>query len=135
MADSTISPGVQVLTSDGIFFELSGKRIAGVESYSTRYSNDVKMVDAFGQDTSIGYTLGSKKYTVDISRAYLEDTAIADGISFYDLQNFNFDLVIIKNGERTVYKSCVISEIGEDGSLKDKVVEKITLQALSRVKE
>ena len=127
--------GVKITTSDDIFFEVDGKRVAGVESYSTKYTNDVKMVDAFGQSTAIGYTIGSKKYTIDISRVYLEDTAIADGIDFYTLTDFGFNFVIIKNGSRTVYRDCIISDISEDGSLKDKVAEKITLMALDRIAE
>ena len=126
------TPSVKITTSDDIFFEVDGKRVAGVESYSTKYTNDVKMVDAFGQSTSIGYTIGGKKYTIDISRVYLEDTAIADGINFYTLTDFDFNFVIIKNGIRTVYKNCIISDISEDGSLNDKVVEKMTITALTR---
>ena len=129
------TPGVKITTSDDIFFEVDGRRVAGVESYSTKYTNDVKMVDAFGQSTSIGYTIGGKKYTIDISRVYLEDTAIADCIDFYTLTDFDFNFVIIKNGVRTVYKNCIISDISEDGSLKDKVAEKISLMALDRVVE
>lgn len=128
-------PGVKITTSDDIFLEIDGKRIAGVESYSTRYSNDVKLHDAFGQITPVGYSLGSRKHVLDLSRIYLEDTAIADGIDFYDLSDFDWNLVIVKNGKRTVYKSCVISEISEDGQLKDKVAEKISVMALDRVKE
>lgn len=126
------SPGVAITTSDDIFFEIDGKRVAGVESYSTKYTNDVKMIDAFGQSTSIGYTTGSKKYSIDISRVYLEDTAIADGINFYNLANFGFNFVIIKNGKRITYKGCIISDISEDGSLKSNVAEKISLLALDR---
>lgn len=132
MADTI---GVKVMTSDDIFFEIAGKRVAGVESYSTKYTNDVKTIDAFGQSTPIGYTIGSKKYTIDISKVYLEDTAIDDGIDFYSLSDYGFNLVIIKNGKRTVYNNCIISDISEDGALKDKVAEKITLMALSRVVE
>lgn len=127
--------GVKMMTSDDIFFEVDGKRIAGVESYSTKYTNDVKLHDAFGQSTSIGYTLGSKKYQIDISRAYLEDTAITDGIDFYAMTDLDWNLVIVKNGKRVVYKSCVISEISDDGNLKDRVVEKIAVMALDRVVE
>ena len=123
------------MTSDDIFFELNGKKIAGVESYSTKYTNDIKLVDVFGQNTPVGYTIGSKKHSIDISRVYLEDTAIADGINFYNLTDFDFNFVIVKNGKRVVYKNCVISDISEDGSLKDKVAEKITLMALDRVEE
>ena len=61
--------------------------------------------------------------------------AIADGIDFYTLTDFDFNFVIIKNGIRTVYKNCIISDISEDGSLKDKVAEKISLMALDRVVE
>ncbi len=129
------TPGVKIMTSDDIFFEVNGQRVAGVESYTTKYTNDVKLVDAFGQNTPIGYTLGSKKHTIDISRVYLEDTAIADGINFYNLADFDFNFVVIKNGKRTTYKYCVISDISEDGTLKDKVAEKITLMALDRVEE
>lgn len=123
--------GVKVTTSDDIFFEMNGKRVAGVESYSTRYSNDIKTHDAFGSKIPIGYSDGAQKHTIDISRIYLEDTAIKDGIDFYMLKDFNF--VIIKNGKRVTYKTCVISEIAEDGQLKDKVAEKITIMALERV--
>lgn len=130
-----MASGVKIMTSDDIFFELNGKRIAGVESYSTKYTNDVKMIDAFGQNTPIGYTLGSKKHSIDISRVYLDDTAIADGIDFYSLADLGFNFVVVKGGVRTVYKDCVISDISEDGSLKDKVAEKITLMALDRVVE
>lgn len=127
------TPGVKITTSDDIYFEVNGRRVAGVESYSTKYTNDAKVVDAFGQSTPIGYTFGSKKYTIDISRVYLEDTAIADGIDFYSLADLGFNFVVVKNGARTVYKHCIISDISEDGSLKDKVAEKITLMAIDRV--
>lgn len=129
------APGVRITTSDDIFFEVNGMRIAGVESYSTRYTNDVKLHDAFGQSTPIGYSNGSQKHSIDITRVYLEDTAIADGIDFYNLSNFDWNMVIIKNGKRTVYKSCIISEISEDGALKDRVAEKISVMALDRIVE
>lgn len=128
------SLGIKVATSDDIYIEMDGQRIAGVQSYSTKYSSDVKTVDAFGQSTSIGYTLGTKKYTIDITRAYLDNTAIADDIDFYDLANGDFNLVVIKAGNRVTYKNCIVSEIDEDGTLKEKVAEKFTIIALDRVK-
>ena len=127
--------GVAITTSNDIFLELNGKRIAGVQSYSTRYTNDVKTVDAFGQDVPIGYTRGKKSYSLDLTKVYLEDTAIADGIDFYSLSDGDFDLVIVKNGRRTVYKNCIVSSISEDGNLNDKVQEKMSLTALNRVVE
>ena len=127
--------GVKVTTSDDIFLELGGKRIAGVESYSYRFSNDTKMHEQFGSNTPYGYSKGTKTHTLDISRAYLEDTAIADGINFHQLVDTDFNFVIVKNGKRTVYETCTISEISEDGTLKDKVMEKVSFMATNRIEE
>lgn len=136
MADNNASGalGVSITTSNDIYFELDGKRIAGVQSYSTKYTNDVKTVDAFGQDVPIGYIRGKKAYSLDLTKVYLEDTAIADGIDFYSLSDGDFNLVVIKNGKRIVYKNCIVSSITEDGSLNDKVQERMSLIALNRVR-
>ena len=133
MADAPIT-GINVATSNDIFIEISGKRIAGIQSYSTKYNKDTKPVDVFGQDVPIGYIKGKKKYTLDLSRIYLEDTAVNDGIDFYDLADNQFNVVIIKNGQRVSYTDCIVTDIGEDGSLNDKVVEKMTISALTRKK-
>lgn len=133
MADPAV--GVTITTSNDIYIEISGKRIAGVQSYGTKYANDTKTVDAFGQDVPIGYIKGKKKYTIDLSRVYLEDTAINDGVDFYNLSDNTFSIVIVKNGIRTVYKNCIVTDISEDGSLNDKVMEKMTITALNRIVE
>lgn len=131
MAGTPIT-GINITTSNDIFIEISGKRIAGVQSYNTKYSKDTKPVDVFGQDVPIGYIGGKKKHSVDLSRVYLEDTAVADGVDFYALSDNQFNVVIIKNGKRIVYKDCIVTDISEDGSLNDKVVEKMTITALDR---
>ncbi len=133
MADTPIT-GVNVTTSNDIFIEISGKRIAGVQSYSIKYNKDTKPVDVFGQDVPIGYIQGKKKHTLDLSRVYLEDTAVNDGVDFYDLADNQFNAVIIKNGQRITYSDCIVTDVNEDGSLNDKVVEKMTISALTRKK-
>ena len=133
MADTPIT-GMNITTSSDIFIEISGKRIAGVQSYSTKYNKDTKPVDVFGQDISIGYIQGKKKHTLDMSRVYLEDTAVNDGIDFYDLADNQFNVVVIKNGQRITYSDCIVTDVNEDGSLNDKVVEKMTISALTRKK-
>ena len=132
MANTTPVTGVNITTSNDIFIEISGKRIAGVQSYSTKYNKDTKPVDVFGQDVPIGYIQGKKKYTIDLSRIYLEDTAVADGVDFYSLADNQFNVVVIKNGKRTTYGDCIVTDVSEDGSLNDKVVEKMTISALTR---
>jgi len=132
---SGIRQGVKVTTSDDIFIELNGKRIAGIQNYSTSFDNDTKIHDAFGSSTPVGWSKGVKRYTVDLSRIYLEDTAIKDGIDFHDLADSGFNIVIIKGSkERITYKDCSIKTINENGDLKDKVLESISVQALDRVK-
>lgn len=124
--------GVKVATSNDIYLTVNGMVIAGVQSYSTKITNETKFVDAFGHDTPIGYTLGKKSYTIDLTRVFLEDTAIADGIDFYILADSDFDLVINRNGKIVTYSSCIVSDITEDGNLNDSVQEKMTIMALSR---
>lgn len=126
--------GINIATSNDIFIEISGKRIAGVQSYSTKYNKETKPVDVFGQDVPIGYLHGKKKYTIDLSRVYLEDTTAKDGVDFYTLSDNAFNVVIIKNGKKVTYSDCIVTDISEDGSLNDKVVEKMTISALTRKK-
>lgn len=126
--------GIDITTSNDIFIEISGKRVAGIQSYSTKYNKETKPVDVFGQDVPIGYIQGKKKYTIDLSRVYLEDTAVNDGVDFYTLSDNKFNVVIIKNGKKVTYSDCIVTDIGEDGTLNDKVVEKMTISALTRKK-
>lgn len=126
--------GIDITTSNDIFIEISGKRVAGIQSYSTKYNKETKPVDVFGQDVPIGYIQGKKKYTIDLSRVYLEDTAVKDGVDFYALSDNKFNVVIIKNGQKVTYSDCIVTDIGEDGTLNDKVVEKMTISALTRKK-
>lgn len=124
--------GVKVSTSNDIYLTINGTRVAGVQSYSTKMTNETKFVDAFGQATPIGYTIGKKNYNIDLTRVFLEDTAIADGIDFYSLADNDFQLVINRNGRITTYKDCIVSDISEDGSLNDSVQEKMSIMALNR---
>lgn len=124
--------GVKVATSNDIYLSINGQRIAGVQSYSTKMTNETKFVDAFGHSTPIGYTIGKKNYSIDLNRVFLEDTAIADGIDFYSLADNDFQLVIDRDGKITTYTSCIVSDISEDGNLNDSVQEKMTINALER---
>lgn len=139
MKAGTPTTGIDVTTSTSISIEISGKTIAGVQSYNTKYTKDTKEVDVFGQDVPIGYIQGKKKYTIDLSRIYLEDTAAAEGIDFYDLSDNMFTVVIDKQGtngtKRITYSDCIVTDISEDGSLNDKVIEKMTVSALTRKTE
>jgi hypothetical protein len=117
-------------TSKDIFFELNGQKVAVVQSYNTSYSKEEREVDAFGQEDPVGYTPGKKQYTMRISKAYIFETAIADGINFYSLDNFEF--VIVKPDKRIIYSGCSITTIDEEGALNDIIAENISIRASKR---
>jgi hypothetical protein len=122
-------------TSKDIYFEITDsngvtKKVAVVQSYNTSYQKDDREVDAFGTSDPVGYTPGKKQHTIRISKAYITDAAIADGITFYFLDDFEF--VIVKPDKRIVYSNCSITGIEEEGSLNDVIAENINIRSLKR---
>jgi hypothetical protein len=117
-------------TSKDVYFELNGIKVAVVQSYNTSYSKEDKEVDAFGSADAVGYTTGKKQYTIRITKAYVTDAALADNISFYTIDNFEF--VIVKPNKRIVYSACSITGIEEEGSLNDIIAENISIRASKR---
>ena len=74
---------------------------------------------------------GPNRHVLELTRIYATDEALADGIDFYSLEDF--DLVICKPDRRVIYSSCQWSKIGETGSLGASVVEKVTVVAGRRM--
>jgi len=126
--------GVKLTTSDDIFIEVNNVRVAGVQNYNVDFTSNNKRHDAFGQRDGIGWSESEQEYTITLTRLYLEDTAINDGLDFYDIVNEQFNIVIDKNGKRTTYSTCSIQGIREVGDLKQSVMETLTVQALTRTK-
>lgn len=117
-------------TSKNVTFEVDSKTVAVVQSYSTSYSKEDREVDAFGADEPVGFTEGKKQYTIRVTKAYIHDAALKDGINFYNISNFEF--VIVKPDRRIVYGGCSITGIDEDGSLNDIIAENISIRATTR---
>lgn len=69
--------------------------------------------------------------TVELTRLYATDTAISDGIDFYNLTDFS--LVICKPDRKVIYSGCEWSGIQEDGELNATVAERVTLTAARRI--
>ena len=118
-------------TSSDIYLELDGKKIAVVQSYKAKTKRTGKSVEAFGESEPVATIGGQRVYTIELTRLYATDTAIADGIDFYGLSDFS--LVIVKPDRRIVYTGCCWSEIEENGQLGEMVAEKITLTAKKRM--
>ena len=115
------------LSSD-IYLEVDGKKVAVVQSYTTRATRTSREIEAFEPVATIA---GANKYTLELSRLYATDEAISDGINFYDLNDFS--LVICKPDKRIIYSQCRWSSIEEAGKLGDPAAEKVTIIARKRM--
>lgn len=118
-------------TSSDIFLEMDGKKIAVVQSYSAKASKTSQSIEAFGESEPVATIEGQKKYTLELTRLYATDSAVSDGINFYDLADFS--LVICKPDRRIIYSGCQWSVVQEDGQLNAMVAEKVTLVAARRI--
>lgn len=118
-------------TSSDIYLEVEGRKVAVVQSYQAKSQKSSRSIEAFGEAEPIATIPGQTKHTIVLKRLYATDSAIADGINFYDLQNFH--LVIAKPGKRIIYTNCQWAEIGESGSLGDTVVEQVSIVATKRL--
>lgn len=117
-------------TSKDIYFMLDGKKVAVVQNYSTSYQRENSNVDSFGEENIVGYALGKKSFTINISKAYMNDAAIADGLDFYTLDNFDF--YIVQPDRTVVYTGCSISSVEQEGQLNDIIAENINISATNR---
>lgn len=118
-------------TSSDIYLEVEGKKVAVVQSYQAQTQKTSQSIEAFGEAEPVATIPGQSKHTIVLNRLYATDSAISDGINFYELENFN--LVICKPGRRVIYTGCQWDQIGESGTLGQSVVEKISVVATKRI--
>ena len=118
-------------TSRDIYLEVNGKKVAVVQSYTAKATKTSQVVEAFGEKEPVATIPGQSKHVLELTRMYATDEALADGINFYDLEDFS--VVICKPDRRVIYSGCQWSKIGETGALGASVVEKVTVVAGRRV--
>ena len=118
-------------TSSDIYLEINGRKVAVVQSYTAQTTKSSTAVEAFGESEPVAAIPGQHQHLVELTRIYATDEALADGIDFYGLEDFN--LVIYKPDRRVIYSGCQWSKIGETGNLGTSVLEKITLVAARRM--
>ena len=117
--------------SSDIYLECNGKKVAVVQSYRAVSKKKERTVEAFGEREPVATIAGQPSYTLELTRLYVTDDAVSDGIRFHDLADFS--LVIVKPGRRTVFTGCNWSQIAESGEVGDLAAEKITVIAAHRV--
>ena len=117
--------------SSDIYLECDGKKVAVVQSYRAVSKKKERTVEAFGEREPVATIAGQPSYTLELTRLYVTDSAVSDGIRFHDLEDFS--LVIVKPGSRVVYTGCNWSQISESAEVGDLAAEKITVIAAHRV--
>lgn len=118
-------------TSSDIYLEVNGKKVAVVQSYSAQTTKSSSSIEAFGENEPVATIPGPNRHLLELTRIYATDEAMADGIDFYGLEDFN--LVICKPDRRVIYSGCQWSKIGESASVGSSVVEKVTVVASKRL--
>lgn len=118
-------------TSSDIYLEVNGKKVAVVQSYSVQTTKSSTAIEAFGEEEPVVTIPGPHRHQVELTRIYATDEAIADGLDFYSMEDFN--LVICKPDRRVIYSGCQWSKLGESANVGSSVVEKITLMASKRL--
>lgn len=117
-------------TSSDIYLEIDGKKVAVVQSYTAKSTKSSQVVEAFGEDQPVATIPGQRQHVLELKRLYATDEAIRDGLNFHDLEDFS--LVICKPDRKVIYAGCQWSAIGEEGTLGNMVVEKVTIMAAKR---
>ena len=117
-------------TSRDISIEINGKRLAVAQSYKVKASKESRYIESFGQEEPVG-TVGAAAYLIELSRVYVTDTALSDGIDFYSLSDFN--VVIAKPDKRIIFSGCEWSDIVEGSSVGDVVLESVAILASKRM--
>lgn len=117
-------------TSQDIYLEVNGQKVAVVEGYKAHSSRESRCVQAFGQSEAAGTVSGAVRHVIEISRVYACPEA-GENLDFYALQNFN--LVIVKPGGRVIYTGCEWADLSETASLNDAVIEHVRIAAANRI--
>ena len=119
-------------TSQDIYIEVNGKKLAVVESYKAQSSQNSRYIEAFGEKEPVGTASGRVKHVISLSRVYMYFDGQSDtAVNFFDLHNFN--LVIVKPDRRIVYSGCEWFDIKESASLNDTILEDVQIIAAKRM--
>ena len=118
-------------TSSDIYLEVNGRKVAVVQSYTAQTTKSTTSIEAFGEREPVATIPGPSRHILELTRIYATDEALADGINFYDLDEFS--LIICKPDRRVIYSGCHWSKLGESGTLGATVIEKITVIAAKRL--
>lgn len=118
-------------TSQDIYIEVNGKKLAVVESYRAKSFRGSRYIEAFGESEPVGSIAGRVTHVIELSRIYSYTGSDGQSISFHDLTDFN--LVIVKPDRKIIYSDCEWTNINEVANLNDTVAENVEIIAVKRM--
>lgn len=118
-------------TSQDIYIEVNGKKLAVVESYKAKSMQNSKYIESFGEKEPVGVVTGKVNHVIELSRVYSYCDVNGESINFYDLINFN--LVVVKPDRRIVYSNCEWVGINESVNINDAILENVQIISAKRM--
>lgn len=112
-----------------IYLEANGERLGVVESYRCRTVRENRNVSEIGASEAVASVGGTLFHYIELTRVLLTGD-FGDGVDFYQLSDFN--LVIVKPTCRIIYSGCEWTDVLETGSIRESVIEKVTITAVKR---
>lgn len=122
---------VSIPSSKDISIEVNGKRLAVAQSYKVKASRESRYIEALGSEEPVGAVGGRSRYLLELSRVAVTGAALADGIDFYSLSDFN--VVIAGPDKRVIFSGCEWSDIVESSSVGEVVLESVAILASRRI--
>lgn len=121
----------KIPTTADIYLQVQGKKVAVVQSYKVTATRSGKSIWAFGQDEPVATIRGADEYKLELTRIYATDTAIKDGINFFELEDF--DMVVRKPDKTILYTGCQWVKLEESAEVGGTILEKVTVSASQRI--
>ena len=118
---------LSIPTSNDIYIEVNGRRLAVAQSYRAKTSRDSKYVEAFGSAEPVGTVGGRIQHLLQLSRVHIS----GDAVDFHAISGFN--VVIVKPDRKIIYSGCEWSAIDETLSVGGVVLESVSIVAAKRM--
>lgn len=120
---------LHIPTSNDIFIEVNGRKLAVAQSYRAKTTRDSKYVEAFGSVEPVATVGGRVKHLLELTRVCLAHPG--DGVDFHSISGFN--VVIVKPDRKIIYSGCEWASIDENATLGNVVLESVSIVASKRL--
>ena len=81
---------ISIPTSENIYIEVNGQKVAAAQSYRVKSSRESRYIEAFGSKEPVGTVGGRVKHWIELSRVCLFGE---QNVDFYELSGFHLVVV------------------------------------------